>query len=82
MGRACWRALPLPSGDVRKLKFNLQALPAVGANGRIRRAFQGLIRDPDLEYAIVDGPIVWGHQHGADAKGGSKIRLLADRAAA
>jgi len=44
--------------------------------------FKALSGDPDLEYAIVDGPIVRGHQHGADAKGGAKIRLLADRAAA
>ncbi len=64
MGRARWRAVPRPSRDVRKLKFNLQALPAVGAKGRIRRAFQGLIRRPRflIRYRrrpYCSGPPAW-----------------------
>ena len=67
MGRACWRAVPRPSRDVRKLKFNLQALPAVGAKGRIRRAFQGLIRRPRFRIRYrrrpyCSGPPAWSRR--------------------
>jgi len=39
--------------------------------------FEALSGDPDFEYAIIDGMIVWVRQHGTGVKGGRKIRPLA-----
>ena len=47
-----------------------------------QRIFATLADDPDFEYLILDSTIVRAHQHAAGAKGGLKIRPLADRAAA
>lgn len=50
--------------------------------GVFERVFNSLSGDPDFEYAIIDGTIVRVHQQGTGARGGLKIRLSADRAAA
>jgi len=44
--------------------------------------FNALVEDPDFEYLIVDSTIVRAHQHSAGAKGGLKIRLSDEVAAA
>jgi putative transposase len=45
--------------------------------------FQAISDDPDFEYLIVDSTIIRAHQHASGAqKGGLKIRLSADPAAA
>ncbi len=49
--------------------------------GVFESLFKALSDDPDFEYAIIDGTIVWVHQHGAGARGGLEIRPSADRAA-
>ena len=48
--------------------------------GVFETLFQHLSSDPDFEYAIIDGTIVRVHQQGTGARGGLKIRPLADRA--
>ena len=39
------------------------------------RMFNELSKDPDMEYAMIDGTIVKVHRHGQGAKGGLKARL-------
>ena len=50
--------------------------------GVFERIFSTLSDDPDFEYALIDGTIVKVHRHGTGAKGGLKIRPLANRVAA
>jgi transposase len=50
--------------------------------GVFERIFEALSKDPDFEYALIDGTIVKVHRHGTGARGGLKIRPSADRAAA
>jgi hypothetical protein len=45
----------------------------MGAEGVFEELFQRLAGDPDFEYGIL----IRAHRHGAGAKGGRKIRLLA-----
>ena len=74
-----WRDLPPPFG-----KWN-------GVSRRFRdwvradvfqRLFDAVSGNPDLEYAMVDGPIVKVHRHGQGAKGGLRARPSADPRAA
>jgi transposase len=50
--------------------------------GVFERIFAALSKDPDFEYALIDGTIVKVHRHGTGARGGLKIRPSAGRAAA
>ena len=54
----------------------------MGEKNVFDRIFKALSGDPDFEYVMLDGAITRVRQHGADAKGGPKIRPSADRAAA
>ena len=47
-----------------------------------KRIFESASDDPDMEFAMVDATIVKVHRHGQGAKGGLKIRPLANRRAA
>ena len=75
------RAVARSARGVRQLVLGVETLPPVGAQGVFERIFAELSRDPDFEYAIIDGTIVKVHRHGAGAKGGLKIRPSAGRAA-
>ena len=76
---APWRDLPEEFGSWNSVfrRFRRWA-----KNGVFERIFAELSRDPDLEYALIDGTIVRVHQHGTGAKGGLKIRRSASRGAA
>jgi hypothetical protein len=52
------------------------------SRGVFERLFELMTGQPDFEYAMIDGTIMRVHQHGTGAKGGLRIRLLADPAAA
>jgi transposase len=72
---APWRDLPEYSTVWKR--FRRWALKGV-----LEKVFKTLSGEPDMEYALIDGTIVKVHRHGAGAKGGLKIRLSANRAAA
>jgi transposase len=76
---APWRDLPAHFGRWNSVfrRFRRWALKGV-----LETVFKDLSLDPDFEYAIIDGTIIRVHQHGTGAKGGLKIRPLADRAVA
>ena len=50
--------------------------------GVFEQLFEAMAGQPDFEYAMIDGTIMRVHQHGTGAKGGLKIRPLANPAAA
>ena len=77
---APWRDLPErfgPWGSVWK-RFDRWAKKGVW-----QRVFEAL-RDPDLEWMIIDSTVVRAHQHaaGAEKKGSMRIRRWGDRGAA
>ena len=76
---APWRDLPAQFGRWNSVfrRFRRWA-----SKGVFETVFKDLSLDPDFEYAIIDGTIIRVHQHGTGAKGGLKIRPLADRAVA
>lgn len=47
-----------------------------------KKIFDAVSDDPDMEYAMVDATIIKVHRHGQGAKGGPKVRLSANPAAA
>jgi transposase len=75
---APWRDLPESFGKWPSVwkRFRRWALKGV-----FERVFRALSGDPDFEYALIDGTIVKVHRHATGAKGGLKIRPLANRAA-
>src|SRR3954451_12839031 len=67
---APWRDLPErfgPWGSVRK-RFDRWSKKGVWL-----RVFEAL-RDPDLEWMIIDSTVVRAHQHAAGKKGGKRMR--------
>ena len=76
---APWRDLPETFGNWNSAfkRFRRWALKDV-----FETIFERLSKDPDFEYAMIDGTIVRVHQHGTGAKGGLKIRPSAARVAA
>ena len=76
---APWRDLPDVFGNWFTVwkRFRRWALKGV-----FEKVFKTLSGEPDMEYALIDGTIVKVHRHGAGAKGGLKIRLSVNRAAA
>src|ERR1700751_3839660 len=48
----------------------------------LKKLFDAVSDDPDMEYAMVDATIVKVHRHGQGAKGGLKARRSAVRKAA
>ena len=67
---APWRDLPErfgPWGSVWK-RFDRW-----GAKGVWKRVFEAL-RDPDLEWMILDSTVVRAHQHAAGKKGGKRVK--------
>jgi len=76
---APWRDLPDAFGNWFTVwkRFRRWALKGV-----FEKVFKVLSGEPDMEYALIDGTIVKVHRHGAGAKGGLKISLSANRAAA
>lgn len=73
-----WRDLDRRFGNWNSV---FQRFRRWAVKGAFERVFHALSGDPDFEYAMIDGTIVRVHQHGAGARGGLKIRPLADRAA-
>ena len=76
---APWRDLPVAFGKWFSVwkRFRRWALKGV-----FERIFEELSKDPDFEYAFIDGTIIKVHRHGTGAKGGRKIKPSANRAAA
>lgn len=74
-----WRDLPARFGDWNAVSRRFRRWAAKGVFDQL---FEQLADDPDFEYVIVDGTIVPVHKHGCGAKGGLKIRPLANRVAA
>jgi transposase len=73
---APWRDLPICFGSWNSA---FRRFRRWSEKGIFEKIFNALSGDPDFEYVIIDGTIVRVHQHGAGAKGGLKIRLLAAR---
>ena len=76
---APWRDLPETFGNWNS---TFKRFRRWAHKGVFEELFKLLSGDPDFEYAMIDGTIIRVHQHGAGAKGGLKIRPLADRVAA
>ena len=74
---APWRDLPESFGKWSSVRNRFRRWARKGV---VKRNFAALSRDPDFEYALIDGTIVKVHRHGAGAKGGLKIRPSAARA--
>ena len=72
---APWRDLPDQFGNWNS---TFKRFRRWAKKGVFERIFKSLSGDPDFEYAIIDGTIIRVHQHGAGARGGLKIRLLAE----
>ena len=76
---APWRDLPDVFGNWFTVWKRFRRWALKGVFGKVFKALSG---EPDMEYALIDGTIVKVHRHGSGAKGGLKIRLSANRAAA
>jgi transposase len=76
---APWRDLPDVFGNWFTVWKRFRRWAVKGVSEKVFKALSG---EPDMEYALIDGTIVKVHRHGAGAKGGLKIRLSANRAAA
>jgi len=73
---SAWRDLPEIFGNWNSVfkRFNRWS-----SKGIFERIFKTLSDDPDMEYAMMDAMIVPVHRHGHGAKGGHKIKLLANQ---
>ncbi len=74
-----WRDLPASFGKWNPVFKRYSDWVKAGV---FKRIFEVVSDDPDMEYAMVDAPIVKVHRHGHGAKGGLKIRPSASRKAA
>lgn len=74
-----WRDLPEEFGDWNAV---FKRFDYWSARGVFKKIFEAVSDDPDMEYAMIDATIVPVHRHGHGAKGGLKIRLLANQRAA
>lgn len=74
-----WRDLPGEFGKWYSVYTRFWRWAQKGVWDRI---FKLLSEDADFEYVMIDGTIVRVHQHGAGAKGGLKVKPLANHAAA
>lgn len=74
-----WRDLPRELGDWNAVFKRFDYWSKAGVFEKI---FQAVSDDPDMEYAMIDATIVPVHRHGHGAKGGLKIRQLANPRAA
>jgi len=76
---APWRDLPSGFGAWNSIFRRFRRWAITGIFDCI---FNALSREPDFEYALIDGTIVSVHQKASGAKGGLSIRPLAARKAA
>jgi transposase len=74
-----WRDLPEELG---KWNTVFQRFRYWSQRGVFQKIFEALADEPDLEYALIDATIVHVHRHAHGAKGGLKIRPLANPKAA
>lgn len=70
-----WRDLPDAFGNWNTVFRRFRDWSVAGV---FERLFEAVSDDPDLEYAMIDATIVPVHRHGHGAKGGLKIRRLAN----
>jgi transposase len=76
---APWRDLP---GSFGNWNCVFKRFRRWAKKGIFEKLFKRLSWNNDFEYAMIGGTIIRVHQPGAGAKGGRKMRPLADRAAA
>ena len=76
---APWRDLPSEFGNWSTVYTRFDDWSKAGV---FERMFEAVSDDPDMEYAMIDATIVPVHRHGHGAKGGLKIRRLANQKAA
>ena len=74
-----WRDLPDAFGNWSTVFRRFRDWSVAGV---FERLFEAVSDDPDMEYAMIDATIVPVHRHGHGAKGGLKIRRLANPKAA
>jgi transposase len=77
--RSPWRDLPLAFGNWNNV---FQRFRRWARAGVFERIFAHLSDEPDFEYDLVDGTIVFAHQKTSGARGELKIRLSVAPAAA
>ena len=75
---APWRDLPSEFGNWSTIYTRFDDWSKAGV---FEAMFEAVSDDPDMEYACVDATIVPVHRHGHGAKGGHKLRRLANRKA-
>jgi transposase len=68
---APWRDLPESFGNCNTVFKRFRHW--VKRDG-FRHIFEAVSKDPDMQYAILDGTIVKVHRHGQGAKGGLRVR--------
>lgn len=63
-----WRDLPKAFGKWSSIykRFNARS-----ASGKWLQIFKGLVIDPDMEWAFIDGSLAKAHQHSAGAASGA-----------
>ncbi len=66
-----WRDLPAAFGEWSTVFKRFDDWSKAGV---VRRTFNALSDDPDMEYAMIDATIAPVHRHGHGAQGGFKTR--------